>query len=198
MQLPIDLTQDGYWVIEPGRGPAFTPTKNPVPYPVLRETVGGYIEHFQLSSEGAKHVPGGMFGTTVQYDGVKASMFLNEEGKLEGLPYNEIATRLAWLCCLPRADYIAGPVIILCGAANKEAEEGADLEDEDEPENIRAWSVMGYNSEGKNSFAAYSPNAETARADAELLIPSHELYDLARIDCVDNVNGTRIEVWRKS
>jgi Domain of unknown function (DUF3846) len=72
--------------VSPASGPAFT-------LPELQAIVGGYIE--------AVRVPGG---------GARL-MFVNEEGKREGLPLNPIATRLVWPS-LQFDDYIVGDVIV--------------------------------------------------------------------------------------
>jgi hypothetical protein len=57
----------------------------------LQEAVGGYIELITLSD--GRH------------------MYLNEEGKLDNLPINEEATKLAHIV-LMHGDYIVGPVVI--------------------------------------------------------------------------------------
>jgi hypothetical protein len=58
----------------------------------LQGFVGGYIEIIQL------------------HDG--RAMVLNEEGKLEGLPFNAEATGLARLAGIATNDYIVGNVIV--------------------------------------------------------------------------------------
>ena len=75
----------------------------------LQRMVGGYIEALQLN------------------DG--RVMWLNEEGKLQGLPKNVAATTLATMYSqLPRSDYIVGNVVI---ATRSESGEDED-EDEDD------------------------------------------------------------------
>lgn len=59
----------------------------------FQRVVGGYIE--QVGTE-------------------DVSIFLNEEGKIHGLPVNELATSLWWLLCpaMTGVDAICGPVLI--------------------------------------------------------------------------------------
>lgn len=58
----------------------------------LQNLVGGYIQQIRLDEN--------------QW------MIINEEGKLENLPKNPVATKMADHCLLPR-DYIAGTALIL-------------------------------------------------------------------------------------
>lgn len=57
----------------------------------FQEAVGGYIEHVTLAAS---------FG-----------MYVNEEGKLEGLPHNDLASYLLQLSGY--ADYVAGPAVLV-------------------------------------------------------------------------------------
>lgn len=57
-------------------------------------------------------------------------MWINEEGKLEGLPINFLATRLA-RPYLFRGDYIAGDVFVLSAEEDRKSREGDEDEDLD-------------------------------------------------------------------
>ena len=71
-------------------------------YEMMRETVGGYIELVSL------HL---------------ADMFINEEGKLNGLPFNARATHLAWVDnSISRDDLIVGNAVVF-GKSNQVGEE---------------------------------------------------------------------------
>jgi Domain of unknown function (DUF3846) len=72
-------------------------------YDVLSGVVDGYIEAIPLRWRGAD----GCF--------VQATMWLNEEGKLRGLPHNEVATGL-FVGQYNTVDRIVGDVIITGGA----------------------------------------------------------------------------------
>jgi len=68
----------------------------------LQKVVGGYIEHVSLPR--------------LDYDvpmGVRVGFLVNEEGRLDNLPYNENATRLY----APKPDrtnhFIAGPALLI-------------------------------------------------------------------------------------
>ena len=79
----------------------------------LQAAVGGYIEtvpHFET------------------YEGEAAVAFCNEEGKVDGLPLNGVATE-AWAKALgmeagnvPWGDVLVGDVVILWGGTKKEME----------------------------------------------------------------------------
>lgn len=69
-------------------------------YDLLSGAVGGYIECVSLSDS--------------------VDMWVNEEGKLIGLPFNEIGTRL-WTAAYGPTDVIVGD-IILTGGADDEGE----------------------------------------------------------------------------
>jgi hypothetical protein len=72
-------------------------TTKPPGLALLQGWVGGYVEAVY-------------FG-----DGVG---WLNEEGKLQGLPINELATMICHTQrALPLNDYIAGPLVITVGKA---------------------------------------------------------------------------------
>ena len=57
----------------------------------LQKAVGGYVEHVQL-------------------DG-RTELWVNEEGKLNDLPFNHIATRV-WETAYGQTDMIVGPAIV--------------------------------------------------------------------------------------
>jgi Domain of unknown function (DUF3846) len=67
----------------------------------LQELVGGYIEGFDLKLK----------------DGI-VTAYVNEEGKLQNLPVNEMAT-LLFLSTYDRLDLIAGPMVVV-GAPDEE------------------------------------------------------------------------------
>jgi hypothetical protein len=69
---------------------------NSTSYNVLREAVGGWIEQ-------------------VWFDEYNFTLWVNEEGKLEGLPQNPIATAL-WVDEYDKTDVVVGNVIITGGA----------------------------------------------------------------------------------
>lgn len=73
----------------------------------IQEKVGGWIEHVQLD---------------------KNSAYINEEGKLHGLPYNAVATELAhrYRSIFPD-DFIVGPMVVF-GATSY----GGDITDVDD------------------------------------------------------------------
>lgn len=71
--------------ITPGDGPAFS-------LPELQRLVGGYIEAIAAPDN--------------------RIMFLNEDGKREGLAVNRFASALAWASGLPAFDYIVGDVVV--------------------------------------------------------------------------------------
>ena len=71
-------------------------------YPLLRDSVGGLIECVTLRDKNF------------------ADLWLNEEGKLIDLPYNEVAT-LLWMDLYGPTDVILGDVVIT-GAADDEGE----------------------------------------------------------------------------
>lgn len=61
----------------------------------LRGIVGGWLEAIQLTP--------------------KLTMYINEQGKLQGLPFNPHATRIAHYYCLPIDDFIVGTAVIIGG-----------------------------------------------------------------------------------
>lgn len=63
-------------------------------YEFLRDSVHGYIECLDF-----------------EYRGVQATLWLNEEGKLVGLPYNPVATQYVRSIIMPH-DYIVGDVVL--------------------------------------------------------------------------------------
>jgi hypothetical protein len=61
--------------------------------------------------------------------GTTINMYLNEEGKLEGLPFNELASRIAWRTrSVSQSDAIVGNVVLV-GAIDDEGDDTG-LEDE--------------------------------------------------------------------
>jgi hypothetical protein len=73
----------------------------PIPLEDLQNAVGGYIQI----------VPG-----FDKYKGKRCVAFINEEGKLDGLPYNEFATTM-WMGLVGSlsGDYIVGSIAIVTG-----------------------------------------------------------------------------------
>jgi len=67
----------------------------------MQALVGGYIEHVQL------HPPYVSAGVSYKH------LVINEEGKLQGLPANTVATDIALEHGLPPDDCIVGPAILL-------------------------------------------------------------------------------------
>lgn len=67
--------------------------------PGLQRAVGGYVDVITLTHP-----------TT----GTKADMWINDEGKVNGLPLNTLASVLAIVCeaGLAAGDYIAGPAVL--------------------------------------------------------------------------------------
>jgi hypothetical protein len=71
-------------------------------YPLLREAVGGFIECVTLRDKNF------------------ADMWLNEEGKVIGLPFNAVAT-LLWASMYGFSDVMVGDVVIT-GSCDEEGE----------------------------------------------------------------------------
>lgn len=67
----------------------------------MQRAVGGWIECVRLGGHRRQ-----------DKQRVQVDLWINEEGKLEGLPYNERATALA--AHLIPGDYIAGDALVLC------------------------------------------------------------------------------------
>lgn len=127
----IDLKVDGYYIIRPEHFSwdkvEFHPTTEEVGLDVIQKAVGGYIELVQLAEGGFRQEEGGPFGFTFVANGTMADLFLNEEGKLVGLPYNHLATELKnAMSYIDPADQLVGPVIILCGKAKEQPEQEGD------------------------------------------------------------------------
>ena len=90
-------------IISPNGTQHKTEHTKPVALDVLQQSVGGYIEivpHF------------------TKYNNKPCVAFCNEEGKLEQLPYNHVATT-AWMVAADArgigGDELVGPVVILQG-----------------------------------------------------------------------------------
>jgi hypothetical protein len=101
MSAPRNLT-DGVWLILPEHTAlefnAFTPTATPPTLQELQGMVGGYIERVELRELG--------------------DAYINEEGKLQGQPYNDVATRLCHLyAAIATNDVIVGPFVLTIGKA---------------------------------------------------------------------------------
>jgi hypothetical protein len=96
----LNTRVDGWYVVQPGdvsiAEAKFTPSKTAPSLETLQGLVGGFIE-------------------LVRLNGHNCDAFINEEGKLDGLPPNHVASYLykGW------PDYIVGPMVIVCGAARK-------------------------------------------------------------------------------
>jgi Domain of unknown function (DUF3846) len=98
-------------IVRPNGSSEIRPIEREPALKLLNEIVGGYIEE----------VPG-----FVWLKGEPCVAFCNEEGKLQGLPYNEAATKLwrkAWpLTAEPRTvqqplgDHLVGNVAIITGS----------------------------------------------------------------------------------
>jgi hypothetical protein len=71
----------------------------------LKDRVGGWVEAVDISLPNEPEV----------------SMYLNEEGKLKGLPYNPRASKLA-AGSIRASDYIVGTVV-LCGPVDEDGED---------------------------------------------------------------------------
>ena len=72
-------------------------------YDLIRSTVGGYFQVLPIET------PSGA-----------VDLWVNEEGKLDGLEQNPTATAL-WVQCYGLTDYCVGDVILTCGV-NREGE----------------------------------------------------------------------------
>lgn len=128
----IDLNVNGYYIIRPEHASwadvEFHATSEEVPYETMTEAVGGYIELVVLANGGWAVDP-----ELRQFEpvGEIADAYVNEEGKLEDLAYNALATELTRAkSLLEHSDYCAGAMIVICGEAREKPEE--DLDDEDE------------------------------------------------------------------
>jgi hypothetical protein len=94
--------EDGVWLILPEHteldGSQFTETTKPPSLEELQAMVGGYVELVRLPRVGLG--------------------WIHEEGKLEGLPFNSVATDLCrQLGALHPTDFIVGPFVITTGKA---------------------------------------------------------------------------------
>ena len=89
----------------------------------LQEAVGGWIECWWLGEVGFPHL----------------DMFLNEEGKLNGLSFNVVATGLSGI--LARGDCIVGDVIV---CAQRDDSVSIGLTDEDELALRRRLAELGF------------------------------------------------------
>jgi hypothetical protein len=97
------LGTDGLWIIRPEHDrldrSLWTPTTTPPTLAALQAAVGGYVELVRLDEKV-------LLG------------WINEEGKLKGLPDNPLATALCYMHdALDVGDYIAGPMVITVGRA---------------------------------------------------------------------------------
>lgn len=102
----IDNTfnRDGFYLIPPTARTildcVFVPAEVEPPLSELQRHVGGYIEYVSL--------PSGAIG------------WVNEEGKLKGLPFNPLATALY----ANPSDSICGTMVVCCGKARDEGDAG--------------------------------------------------------------------------
>lgn len=74
-------------------------------YEAVSKAVGGYIEHITLAGK---------------FEGF--AMYLNEEGKLNGLPMNKAATAI-WEMCYGQTDVLVGDVVFLSNETDDEGNE---------------------------------------------------------------------------
>lgn len=82
-------------------------------YPSMRDAVGGYIEFVRLRGE---------------FEGY--GLYVNEEGKLNGLPINDIATAVWEMSFGIYTDIIVGNAVIVSAKLNDEGEH-LDLTDDE-------------------------------------------------------------------
>lgn len=116
----LDNDASGYGIILPLHQRAeevpFIETTEEPKLSVMREAVGGWIEHVTLRYVIMQKYedPSGDFEVHAmrecECDGV-----VNEEGKLMGLPFNPLAS--AWYGMAHHGDPIVGPMMVLIGAA---------------------------------------------------------------------------------
>jgi len=79
---------------------------NTADYSAISQAVGGYIEHIELSGDYAGY-----------------SLYVHEEGKLQGLPFNDIASAI-WERSFGRnTDYILGNVVVVSSTTDDEGNE---------------------------------------------------------------------------
>lgn len=126
----INLQQDGHYVIRADmrnvRDMIFVPHTNELELEELQNLVGGYIELLTIADGGMEVVGGGPFGRYLQPRGAVAHMFFNEEGKLQGLDINPLATAIAHVMGgLPDIDCIVGDTVIVCGQAKEKPDEAS-------------------------------------------------------------------------
>lgn len=67
----------GYWILKADGTKNFVPTSKKPTLKEMQAAVGGYIQP-----------------VSVDFDGRKRTMIVNEEGKIVGLPVNELATKI--------------------------------------------------------------------------------------------------------
>ena len=94
-----------------------------VPLETLQGAVGGWIECWWLGEAGFPHL----------------DMMLNEEGKLDGLSFNVVATRLSGI--LVHDDCIVGDVVV---CAHGDESQSVGLTDEDELSLRRRLAELGF------------------------------------------------------
>lgn len=130
----IDFTKDGYYIVRPEHtsladiAASFVPASEPLDLKTLQAAVGGYIERVQLCSLGYEQKPGGLMGFhfAPRPGDVEVNAFVNEEGKLEGLPINDFATAIVRRLSYIEEIGIAGNMIIVCGKAEEPPESEED------------------------------------------------------------------------
>lgn len=126
--MTLNLKVDGYYIIRPEHTAwdqvEFTPATEAVGLEVLQTGVGGWIERVELAERGYLQKQGGPFGFFFEAQGCTADAWVNEEGKLEGLPPNWLATSIKnSLGYIDKDDVIAGNMVIVCGAAREKPEQ---------------------------------------------------------------------------
>jgi len=78
------------------------------------------LRNFSADLEGMREAVGGGYIEGIGGDGWTG--YCDEEGKINGLPLNIRATRLAWFLGWPEDDVLCGPVVFL-GPVDDEGEE---------------------------------------------------------------------------
>lgn len=86
---------------------------------VVITALGGRVEAHDISLEAMQALVGGYVeAVDVTVAGHECTIWLNEEGKLRGMPPNALATQLAGTRLLI-GDYIAGDVIVTGGVGSE-------------------------------------------------------------------------------
>lgn len=82
----------------------------------LRITIDGEVEPFQMDATDGRALPnavGGYIEMVTSADG-RLVFWVNENGKLDGLPFNGVATKLLWRFnpAFLGQDFLCGPVVL--------------------------------------------------------------------------------------